>query len=125
MTLSYAGHPYPLLYRADERVVEEILPDVGSPFSGPVGLRDFEITYSQVETELFPGDVLLLYTDGLTEVTNEAQQQFGLQSVIETLRNNGDRTAEEISKVLQKRIDKFCEGSPHKDDISVIILKRV
>ena len=125
VTLSNAGHPYPLLYRADERVVEEILPDVGSPFSGPVGLRDFEITYSQVETELFPGDVLLLYTDGLTEVTNEAQQQFGLQSVIETLRNNGDRTAEEISKVLQKRIDKFCEGSPHKDDISVIILKRV
>jgi sigma-B regulation protein RsbU (phosphoserine phosphatase) len=124
MTLSNAGHPYPLLYSAANETVEEILPDVGSPFSGPVGLRGFDITYSQVETELHSGDIVLLYTDGLTEIANEAQQQFGLQAVIETLRNNGNKSSKEIMELLMKRVDTFCAGSPHKDDISVIILKR-
>ncbi len=124
MTLSNAGHPYPLLYNARNKSVEEILPDVGSPFSGPVGLRGFDITYSQVETDIHYGDIILLYTDGLTETSNEAQQQFGLQSVIEILRNNGDKSAEEIMKRLMSRVDTFCSESLHKDDISVIILKR-
>jgi len=124
MTLSNAGHPYPLLYNAKNKTVEEILPDVGSPFSGPVGLKGFEITYSQVESQLHSGDIILLYTDGLTEASNEAQQQFGLQSVIEILRNNGDKPADEIMKRLMSRVDTFCSDSLHKDDISIIILKR-
>ncbi len=124
MTLSNAGHPYPLLYNAKKQDVEEILPDVGSPFSGPVGLRGFDISYSQVESVLHSGDILLLYTDGLTEITNEAQQQFGLQSVIEILKNNGDKSSAEIKELLLKRVETFSAGSTHKDDISIIILKR-
>lgn len=125
MTLSNAGHPYPLLYIAKRKIVEEILPDVESPFTGPVGLKEFDITYSQVVSELHSGDVLLLYTDGLTEVTDQSQQQFGLRSVSEILRNNGDKSAAEIMKQLMKRVDTFGKESTHLDDISVIVLKRI
>ncbi len=124
VTISNAGHPYPLLYIAGEKCVEEVLPDVESPFTGPVGVKGFDINYSQVEYELNTGDVLLLYTDGLTEATDESQQQFGLRSVAEILRNNGNKSAAEIMKQLMKRVDSFSSDSPHLDDISIIILKR-
>ncbi len=124
VTISNAGHPYPLLYVANEKIVEEILPDVESPFTGPVGVKGFDITYSQVDYVLNTGDVLLLYTDGLTEATDESQQQFGLRSVIEILRNNGNKSASEIMKLLMKRVESFSSATPHLDDISIIILKR-
>lgn len=125
VTLSNAGHPYPLLYRAGEKSVEEILPEAESPFSGPVGLRESDIAYSQHEAVLVPGDILLLYTDGLTEISNEVQQQFGLHSVIDILRNNGEKSTEEIKKQLLQKIEAFTVRASYKDDISIIILKRI
>ena len=122
--MANAGHPYPLMYNTETNDVEEILPDVESPFTGPVGLGGFDVTYSQMEFTMRKGDILLLYTDGLTETENEENISFDISRVIDTLRKKKDSSAEEIMKSLMERIDKFSADTPRTDDVSVIILKR-
>ena len=122
--MANAGHPYPLMYNTETNDVEEILPDVESPFTGPVGLGGFDVTYSQMEFTMRKGDILLLYTDGLTETENEENISFDISRVIDTLRKKKDSSAEEIMKSLMERIDKFSADTPRIDDVSVIILKR-
>ena len=123
--LANAGHPYPLFYSSEREAVEEILPDVESPYTGPVGLEGFAVEYGQMEFTMKKGDILLLYTDGLTDTTNEESISFDISRVIDVLARKKDYTAEEIMKSLMDKIDAFCADSPRTDDISVIILKRV
>ena len=122
--MANAGHPYPLLYNTESGDVEEILPDAESPFTGPVGLGGFDVDYSQMEFTMRKGDILLLYTDGLTETANEESISFDVSRVIDTLKKKKDCDAEEIMKSLMERIDKFSADTPRTDDVSVIILKR-
>ena len=123
--MANAGHPYPLMYNTESGDVEEILPDVESPYTGPVGLGGFNVEYSQMEFTMRSGDILLLYTDGLTETVNEESISFDIFRVMEVLKKNKDSGAEEIMQKLMERIDLFSADTPRIDDVSVIILKRM
>ena len=125
VVLANAGHPYPLLYKAASDEVEEILPDVESPFTGPVGLEGFDVTYSQMEFSMEKGDILLMYTDGLTDTVNKEGISFDISRVIEVLKKKKDVSAVEIMGSLRQKIESFSGDTPRTDDVSVIILKRV
>ena len=125
VTLANAGHPYPLMYFSDRNEVEEILPDVESPYTGPVGLSGFNVEYSEMDFTMKKGDVLLMYTDGLTETVNKEGMSFDIPRVIEVLKNKKEAGAQEIMQYLMDSISKFSTDTPRTDDVSVIILKRI
>jgi sigma-B regulation protein RsbU (phosphoserine phosphatase) len=116
-----AGHHPLLLYRAAGDEFEKVDAD-----GLPIGL-DKKSSYSQVEVQLEPGDIALLYTDGIVEAMNAADEQFGEDRVREVLRGNGTSaaSAEEIMRKLYDELESFVDGAPQHDDETLIVMKKV
>ena len=77
---------------------------------------------SMTETPLFSGDTLALYTDGITESFNDAEEEFGEQRLIETLRRHRELSS---GALFGSIIDEVKQFSPHEqdDDITLIVAK--
>ena len=124
VALANAGHPNPLLYTKEEDEVEELLPSPDMPYTGPVGLKDFDIEYSGQKFLMKAGDILLLYTDGLTDSVRD-NYDFDISKVMEILKKNSGESAQTIMQRLVMKLDEFYAKALRSDDVSVIILKRV
>jgi serine phosphatase RsbU (regulator of sigma subunit)/predicted enzyme related to lactoylglutathione lyase len=72
------------------------------------------------ERQLFPGDLLVLYTDGITESFNEVEQEFGEARLIEILESNRELSCDHLQRLIVDEVQKF---SPHEqqDDITLIV----
>jgi serine phosphatase RsbU (regulator of sigma subunit)/predicted enzyme related to lactoylglutathione lyase len=75
------------------------------------------------ERQIFPGDVLALYTDGVTEAFNDEGEEFGEQRLIETLRRNRDLSSEELLTAIVDDLQRFSSGDDQHDDITLIVAK--
>jgi len=84
-----------------------------------------DATYSEQSIELHKGDILLAYSDGLTEARNEQGNFFGEQRVLRLLPELGKLTARELGERLLQEIDHFVGEARASDDLSLVILKRV
>jgi len=116
-TLRYcnAGHNAPFLVTSTELVRL----DVGGTV---IGLFDFS-EYDTGETKVSPGDLLVVFSDGLTEAVNTAGDEFGddrLAAVLETVR--GRSAAEALAAVL-KAVTEFVGTEPARDDLTVMVLR--
>jgi serine phosphatase RsbU (regulator of sigma subunit)/uncharacterized glyoxalase superfamily protein PhnB len=74
------------------------------------------------ECDLFPGDLLALYTDGITEAYNDAGEEFGEQSLIDRLRQHRDLPCETALATITDEVRRFNSHEQH-DDITLIIAK--
>lgn len=72
------------------------------------------------ERQLFPGDILALYTDGITESFNDAGDEFGEERLIEGLRRNRDRSPKALVNAIVDEVQRFGRREQH-DDITVIV----
>jgi serine phosphatase RsbU (regulator of sigma subunit)/predicted enzyme related to lactoylglutathione lyase len=109
------GHYSPLLLRADNTL--ECLASTATV----LGL--FEEWKSEVqERELRSGDILTLYTDGVTEAFNGAGEEFGEERLIEVLRQNRERCSEAIAAAIVDEVRLFSPHEQH-DDITLIVAK--
>ena len=125
VTMSNAGHPYPLFYSVKDDEVQEMLPSADMPYTGPVGLSGLNIEYSEMTFTMNKGDILFLYTDGITEMQNREKRDFGIEEIQSILEKNSSDGAEEIARKLMKGLEDFIKDTPRTDDVSIIILKRV
>lgn len=75
-----------------------------------------------VECQLFPGDTLALYTDGVTESFNDAGEEFGEQGLIEALQQHGKLSSEALLASVVEEIRRFSPREQH-DDITLIVAK--
>jgi sigma-B regulation protein RsbU (phosphoserine phosphatase) len=121
MRLSRAGHNPILHYRAPEGEIDVVQP-------GGIGLglaRNgvFEKTLEEVERKLNVGDVLLFYTDGLTEAMNLQNQLYGLPRVSQILLQNRELSAEEIKTAIFRDLQFFLQGNAPQDDVTMVLLK--
>ena len=118
MTLSNAGHNPPILVHAGGGV--ERLERGGSALGVFSGMKFEE------EVRAFdPGDVLVVYTDGLVEARNPVRRQFGIERLIETAVR---AKAEEVSGIRERILEamaKHCGGIPPADDVTLVVVKRV
>ncbi len=112
-----AGHDPLLLYRPSEDRFFEITND-----GIPTGIFQGE-TYVESEYTLLPGDVFILYTDGIPEARNEEKEEFGFTRMQEVLRSNCENSAEAISAALTRSLKQFVNSAPQHDDITYMILK--
>jgi sigma-B regulation protein RsbU (phosphoserine phosphatase) len=89
----------------------------------PLGLFP-ETNYTEhAGPRLEPGDLVVILTDGFEEAETADGERFGVHGVIEVLRENRDRTAQEIVDALTRAIHAFQNGQPQQDDLTVVVLK--
>lgn len=112
-----AGHNPAYLYRAASGEVEE-LPSGGMP----LGMFTFA-GYEPISLELRPGDVLLVYSDGLTEAENRASEDFGEERVLNLLKSLAPQGVAAIEKALLAELDQFTQGAMQSDDITFLLIQ--
>ncbi|MFO0973239.1 MAG: GAF domain-containing SpoIIE family protein phosphatase [Phycisphaerae bacterium] len=120
MVYCSAGHGPMLIFRAATGdVVEQPANTV------PLGILPI-VTFDDVsELQFEPGDMFLLFTDGFFEWTNAANEQFGSARVAELVRTHRSRPAAEILQQIRDDLERFAAGTPQKDDLTGVIVKRV
>jgi serine phosphatase RsbU (regulator of sigma subunit) len=117
--LSYvnAGHNPPLLVRSGG-AVEEL------PASGvPVGLVA-EVAYEERSVELAPGDVLLVYSDGVSEASNGAGEEFTAARLADVARRYQGALASELAELVEQELAAFTGSAPQADDRTLLVLRR-
>ncbi len=110
-----AGHPFPLLRRADGKVEE-----LGHG-SLPLGVRE-SVDAALQRSALQPGDTLVIYSDGLPEAVDEAGRVFGFEKVAALVQEGG--TPHQLHVRLLGELDRFLAGEPLGDDVSVVVVQR-
>jgi len=117
LTLTYtnAGHNPPLIFRGDE--VIELWK--GGPLLGVFP----DVVYEEDQIQLLPGDILVLYTDGITEAINERDEIFGEERLREVVARNRDLPAEGILDGIFKAVEEFIGGEERPDDQTAVVVK--
>ena len=113
LTYSNAGHYLPALVRADGTVVRL---DRGGPVLGVLAHAD----YDQADVALAPGDRLVLFTDGLTEARNAADEEFGEQRLLEAAIRHRACSAPALQARLASEVAAFTGGRV-QDDATLIV----
>jgi serine phosphatase RsbU (regulator of sigma subunit) len=119
-TLNYvnAGHNPPLLLdRASGKVIDQLVRT-----GIPVGIQEY--VWEEKQIEICPGQVLLLYTDGITEAQNEHSELFGSQCLLQAAQNHLDKPALGMINGLLNEMQSFVKGAQQSDDITLMVLAR-
>ncbi|MCR4899704.1 MAG: SpoIIE family protein phosphatase [Treponema sp.] len=124
INISCSAHPYPLLYKNDDKQVIEIQPPIGLESYGPIGIDGIETRYTDFWFDMKKGDILILYTDGLTETMNEKREEFGKERVGLVLKENSRKGANAILQAVLDALEKHSGQELRTDDVTVIVLKR-
>ena len=114
-----AGHPPPYLVTGQKRIITKELDRTGLP----LGLFKAE-GWERGVAKLNPGDILALYTDGISEAQNARGSFFGENRMKDMLRRNKDRSAQSIMDLLLADIQEFQGEMTQADDIALMIIKR-
>ena len=114
---SCAGHNPPQLKRCSLGRVDS-LEDVGGP---PLGLFE-DVEYAQTKVTLRPGDILVLYTDGVTEAMDSESKQFGLEKLHEVL-TQCNLGASAMRDAILEALDRFTDSNAALDDRTLLVAK--
>ena len=113
-----AGHPGPLLLRARTRTFSELEP------TGMVLGPSPSTTYGRRAVKMEPGDLLLLYTDGIVEAHDSRGREFGLDRVRRILLDYRKASARETAETLMTAVREFGAGLMAEDDRTVVVIRR-
>ena len=80
--------------------------------------------WRQRKIQLNPGDLVVMYTDGITDAQNQQYELYGMERFKETLQANHKQPPAELDKLVLEDIDRFQDGAPQPDDIAMVILKK-
>lgn len=83
------------------------------------------MAYESQSFQLFSGDLLAIYSDGVTEANNSAEEEFSLERFIAVLKANQDRPASEIVDTVIHQLDGFVGEAPQFDDITLMVMRRL
>jgi len=112
------GHNPPLHYRADSGKLVEL-----ARTGFPLGIEDGS-EYGQGVAQIQSEDILLLYTDGVTEAMNHAGDLFETHRLRQILIRNKKASAQEIQSVINNSVSEFIGPIEPSDDITLVVLKR-
>ena len=115
ITYVNAGHVEPLLISKDQ--VQKL-----SKGGFLTGFMD-DAQYEKETLTLAPGDLVVAFTDGVTEVENKDGEEFGVEAIREFLQKNRHLSAEELTASLFQAIKDFSQNRKFRDDFTLIILK--
>ena len=122
--LGNAGHPYPILYSAENDRTITLVRNNGMPRYGAIGMAGIQPEFSEVNFIMNVDDIFVLYTDGVTETSNPEGEQFGLPRLEHLISEYHEKSAEEIIKVIKQSLNDFAKDKPREDDVTIVVLKR-
>lgn len=118
LRLASGGHNPPLLYRAATKTIELI------KIRGILlGLLE-EVNFDEAAIQMEPGDVLLMYTDGITEAMTLDDQEFGMERLKSVLAAHADESAVELGQHILNEVAAFSGERGAFDDETMVIIKR-
>jgi serine phosphatase RsbU (regulator of sigma subunit)/putative methionine-R-sulfoxide reductase with GAF domain len=112
-----AGHNPPLLVRADGQVRELHTPGIA------LGVIE-EARLGEAGVALAPGDLLVCYTDGVTEAIDGEEEAFGVPRLVDVLRANRRRSAAEVLQAITDSLAAFTGERAPFDDVTLVVIKR-
>jgi sigma-B regulation protein RsbU (phosphoserine phosphatase) len=82
-----------------------------------------EVSFAENKRQLSPGEILVIYSDGVTEAENELEDQFGEKRLQEMIKQNQNCSAEELVDRIYNAVTEFCGSAKQSDDITLVIIK--
>jgi len=117
LTYTNAGHNPPLLYRSGDRVLQFL--DIGGTLVGIFPDFPFEEGHETFQ----PGDILVIYTDGVTESMNQQEELFGTERLYALIQQNSHLDAEALVQLIYQSVSDFAQSAEQFDDITLLVLK--
>jgi sigma-B regulation protein RsbU (phosphoserine phosphatase) len=119
LTFCNAGHNPPLHFKSSLGIFEELK-------TAGIVLGVFEdVTLEQKSTNVHSDDILVFYTDGVTEAMNRFNEEFGLERLQDIVAANAAFKAEEILKAIVTAVDRFTGQIEQSDDFTLFVIKRM
>lgn len=112
-----AGHNPPLIRHKDGKF-EYLRTKPGFVLAGMEGVH-----YKVNEVQLYPGDIIFLYTDGVTEATNADTELFGESRLYDAINSVEFESAQQLCKFIKSEVDTFVGEAPQFDDITMLAFK--
>jgi sigma-B regulation protein RsbU (phosphoserine phosphatase) len=113
-----AGHNPAYLFRSTTGKIEALVSD-----AYVLGMFDFA-TYQSGTLHLCKGDVLVVYSDGLTDAQNQQEEMFGEERLLEIIRLEAPSGSHALEQKLLKSIEEFTQGMPQTDDITFVVIEK-
>jgi len=117
ITYCNAGHNNPILLSKDNKITR---PDVGGLI---VGIAP-GVQYEDAILKINSGDMLVIFSDGITEAMNKEEEEFEEERLLNLLKKNKEKPSEELINIIIKEVNSYCEGQEQMDDMTLIIIKK-
>ena len=117
LTYISCGHPPPLLLRANGEV------ETLNRHNPALGIFQ-NLHYSEAEANMAPGDILILYTDGVTEGINQQNESFGIKRLMQVIRDNQQLASADLILKVIRATGAFTAHYGFLDDFTLIIVRR-
>jgi sigma-B regulation protein RsbU (phosphoserine phosphatase) len=112
-----AGHNPVYLFRAASGEIEELV-------SQGIILGAFpSATYTSSPLQIDPGDVLVVYSDGVTEAAGQDDEMFEEERLLELIRDNASKGAAVLKGKILEELERFTEGVAQNDDITFLVIE--
>ena len=83
------------------------------------------ISFEEENTPINQGDLLVLYSDGITEAENEVEEEFGESRLIKVISEHLDKPASVLIETIVEAVKSFAGETPQSDDITLVAIKRM
>jgi sigma-B regulation protein RsbU (phosphoserine phosphatase) len=83
-----------------------------------------EFPFEEEMVELKPGDVIVIYSDGITEAMNSADELYGEERLVEVLKKSKDLSAKELIDMVVSEAREHAAGHPQSDDMTIVVVRR-
>jgi len=119
LAFSNAGHGPLFCYRASMKNCTITKLD-----GVPIGIME-DVDYIQARVKLDPGDMVVMYTDGITEMRNPEREEYGLKRVIHLMKTQNHLSANDFVTMLVDDVDNFRRDANPHDDMTTLVFKRI
>jgi serine phosphatase RsbU (regulator of sigma subunit) len=116
LELASAGMPPALVYRASSGIVDELQCE-----APPLGSLPY--AYRSLRTDLAPGDVILMMTDGFPELENSSGEPLGYEALGELFRGSATQQPSRILEAFADEAERWTEGQPPSDDMTFVAIR--
>lgn len=124
LSLGNAGHPYPYLFSATNNQIITLFPSENQEHCGAIGMCGIHVSFPEINFKMYKDDVLVCFTDGLTEMLNDENEQFGRGRIENIIMKNHDKNSTQIMLALKESLKEFTGTREWDDDLTILVLKR-
>jgi len=82
-----------------------------------------DFPFTEAEVQMQSGDILVAFTDGISEAMNHADEEFDEERLMEAIRSCPARSAANISSYVLEHVDAFTAGADQHDDMTIVVMR--